>query len=183
MGGFAGKVTRTAIRTHDGVQMQLGAFNAMPDSDARSVLEPCLGVSRWVDEVVCARPYAGLAALTAQATASARHLTDQELKSALSRHPRLGEAVAPTEAPYSAHEQAGLGVSDHDAARRLATDNRRYEERFGQVFLIRAAGRSAAEVSTELERRLGNDEASERREVVRELREIALRRLQQVVQP
>lgn len=161
--------------------MQLEAFNELPDEAARSALEPCLAVARWVDEVVSSRPYADPAALTAQATASARHLSDQELKSALSRHPRLGEKTASSEAPYSAHEQAGLGLADHAAARRLAADNRRYEERFGHVFLIRAAGRSAAEVSAELERRLGNDDESERREVVRELRKIALLRLQQVV--
>ena len=43
----------------------------------------------------------------------------------------------------------------------LAEGNREYEQRFGRVFLIRAAGRSSSEVLAELRRRLGNDDATE----------------------
>ena len=66
-------------------------------------------------------------------------------------------------------------------AERLAAGNRAYEERFDRVFLIRAAGRDAPEILAELERRLGNDDATERGETVTQLREIALLRLEQVV--
>ena len=65
-------------------------------------------------------------------------------------------------------------------ARRLAEGNRAYEERFDRVFLIRAAGRSGPEMLAELERRLGNDDATERTETVTQLREIALLRLEQL---
>ena len=63
----------------------------------------------------------------------------------------------------------------------LAEGNREYEQRFGRVFLIRAAGRSASEVLAELRRRLGNDDETERAETVAALREIALLRLKDVV--
>ena len=49
------------------------------------------------------------------------------------------------------------------------------------MFLIRAAGRSSAEILAELERRLGNDEAAERAETVTALRDIALLRLEGLV--
>ena len=49
------------------------------------------------------------------------------------------------------------------------------------MFLIRAAGRSSAEILAELQRRLGNDDVTERAETVRALRDIAVLRLQQVV--
>ena len=45
----------------------------------------------------------------------------------------------------------------------LAEGNREYEKRFDRVFLIRAAGRSSAEILAELHRRLGNDDETERR--------------------
>jgi len=64
--------------------------------------------------------------------------------------------------------------------RRLADGNRAYEERFDRVFLIRAAGRESAEILAELERRLGNDDATERAETVRQLGEIMLFRLRRV---
>jgi 2-oxo-4-hydroxy-4-carboxy-5-ureidoimidazoline decarboxylase len=65
-------------------------------------------------------------------------------------------------------------------AEALAEGNAAYERRFDQVFLIRAAGRSAPEILAELDRRLGNDDAAEREETVTQLREIALLRLRQV---
>ncbi|MCY7325058.1 MAG: OHCU decarboxylase, partial [Microbacteriaceae bacterium] len=57
--------------------------------------------------------------------------------------------------------------------------NRRYEHRFGRVFLIRAAGRSRAEILAELERRLLLDDQTELAIVGGQLLEIALLRLEQ----
>ena len=64
---------------------------------------------------------------------------------------------------------------------RLAEGNRRYEQRFGHVFLIRAAGRSAEDMLAALEQRLGNDDDTERDVVRRELADIVRLRLQKVV--
>ena len=50
------------------------------------------------------------------------------------------------------------------------------------MFLIRAAGRGSSEILAELHRRLGNDDATEREETVRALRDIAVLRLRQVVE-
>jgi 2-oxo-4-hydroxy-4-carboxy-5-ureidoimidazoline decarboxylase len=165
--------------------MHLEQFNALSQEQARSALDPCLGVERWVDEVVDARPYDDLCGLVTQASASAQQLTDDELAAALSRHPRIGErpAGAATEAAFSRHEQAGVDPSDLETLERIRQGNKDYEARFDQVFLIRAAGRSSSEILAELERRLHNDEETERREVVAQLREIALRRLDEVVSP
>jgi 2-oxo-4-hydroxy-4-carboxy-5-ureidoimidazoline decarboxylase len=49
------------------------------------------------------------------------------------------------------------------------------------VFLVRAAGRTSADILAELERRLGNDDATEREETVAALRDIALLRLEGVL--
>jgi hypothetical protein len=52
------------------------------------------------------------------------------------------------------------------------------ERRFGHVFLIRAAGRSAGEMLVELRRRLDNDDARERTEVTDQLAQITRLRLE-----
>jgi 2-oxo-4-hydroxy-4-carboxy-5-ureidoimidazoline decarboxylase len=70
---------------------------------------------------------------------------------------------------------------DASAADRLAAGNAAYEERFGRVFLIRAAGRDADEILAELERRLANTDDAERAETVDNLRQIALLRLEALV--
>lgn len=157
--------------------MEVDDFNALPADEARTLVAGCLGVPRWVDELVAGRPYADGAALTEQAHDSALALTDEELAAALSRHPRIGEQRDgdDAEARLSRSEQAGVAPGDADP---LRVANAAYEERFGHVFLIRAAGRSSAEILAELERRLGNDDATERAETVTALRDIALLRLE-----
>ena len=59
--------------------------------------------------------------------------------------------------------------------------NAAYEQRFDRVFLIRAAGRSAEEILAELDRRLENDDATERAETVDNLRQITALRLEQAL--
>ncbi len=167
--------------------MQLGEFNALGDDEARERIDPCLGVRRWVHEVVGARPYADLAGMVRQAKASAEHLDDDELAAALARHPRIGDdrstsSADQQESSFSRNEQAAVGA-DAEVADRLRTGNLDYEKRFDRVFLIRAAGRSGEEMLDELERRLRNDDETERRETVDALRDIAILRLQQVVHP
>jgi 2-oxo-4-hydroxy-4-carboxy-5-ureidoimidazoline decarboxylase len=141
---------------------------------ARDQLLSCLAVPRWVDDVLAGEPYADRDAAVARADEAARALTDEELDQALSGHPRIGERGG----SQSQREQAGVDPEAGDTAARLAAGNAAYEERFGRVFLIRAAGRDAEAILAELDRRLGNDDATERDETVDNLRQIALLRLE-----
>jgi 2-oxo-4-hydroxy-4-carboxy-5-ureidoimidazoline decarboxylase len=160
----------------------VSAFNLLSADEAQGLLRTCLDVPRWVAEVEGGRPYAGWAALREAAEQSAARLTEAELEAALTRHPRIGErAGADHDAEHSEREQAGVDPADRDAASRLAAGNAAYENRFDRVFLIRAAGRSADEILGELERRLDNDDGTERDETVRELSEIAVLRLEGTV--
>ena len=140
----------------------------------REVLLGCLSVPRWADDVLAGQPYDDRDALIAAADAAARELTDEELDQALSGHPRIGERGG----AQSRREQSGVDPTAGDTAARLKAGNAAYEERFGRVFLIRAAGRDAEEILSQLERRLQNDDATERAETVDNLRQIALLRLQ-----
>ena len=137
----------------------------------------CLPVPRWADEVLAGQPYPDRAALLAAADLAARELGDEELGQALSGHPRIGERGG----AQSQREQAGVDTTAGDTASRLAAGNAAYERRFDRVFLIRAAGRDAEEILAELERRMGNDDATERAEVVDNLRQIALLRLERTL--
>jgi len=64
-----------------------------------------------------------------------------------------------------------------DVTARIAEGNAAYEERFGRVFLIRAAGRTPDEILAALERRLAGDDDAEAAEASVQLAEIALLRL------
>lgn len=103
------------------------------------------------------------------------------MDAALAHHPRIGQkpagALSGAEAEHSRREQAAVGSDGHTAALWLQA-NRDYEERFGRIFLIRAAGRSQQEMLASLQERLRNDPAAEARVRAGQLAEIALLRLQ-----
>ncbi len=146
----------------------------------REALRSCLGVDRFVDEVAAAAPFTSNAELLAEASRVASSLTPAEVDAALAHHPRIGERAAGDGQAqrFSRAEQQTAEASDAGLAEAIAAGNRAYEERFDRVFLIRAAGRSRAEILAELSRRLELDDATEAATVASELRDITLLRLQ-----
>lgn len=161
-------------------RMTLEQFNSAEEDAAERLLLACAAVPRWARAVAAGRPYASRDALLDAARTAASPWTEEEVDAALARHPRIGERTEgqDADAAHSRREQSGVDTSDADVAERLRAGNRAYEERFGHVFLIRAAGRSAAEILSALDERLGNDPATERRVVAEQLREIAVLRLE-----
>ncbi|HEU4546677.1 MAG TPA: 2-oxo-4-hydroxy-4-carboxy-5-ureidoimidazoline decarboxylase, partial [Microlunatus sp.] len=97
-------------------------------------------------------------------------------------HPRIGEKAGGegAAAELSKAEQSSSASSDPALDQALADGNRAYEEAFGRIFLIRAAGRSRTEILAELNRRLTLDPDTELAVVADELRDIALLRIPQV---
>ena len=161
----------------------LDAFDALPAEVAAARLLECLAVPRWAREIATGRPYGSVAALREAATAAGLAMTDDEVVDALSRHPRIGErpAGAGREAGWSRAEQGGVDAGDAVLAMALRAGNREYEDKFGYVFLIRAAGRSGAEILAALNERLTHEWPQERAVVRRELTEIAVLRLDKVL--
>jgi len=150
----------------------------MPEvTPSRDLLLRCLSVPRWAADVLAGRPYDDRSSLLKAADLAARHLSEEELAQALSGHARIGEQGS----AQSQTEQAHIDPTRAGAAVRLAQGNAAYEERFNRVFLIRASGRNADEILEELDRRLCNDDVTEREETVDNLREIALLRLEQAL--
>ena len=149
------------------------------DVELRERLAAALGVQRWVNEVAEAAPYASMDALLKVAEDAASPLSDAEIEEAVSHHPRIGEKPTGTGVSQSLSEgeQAGLDAAAEGTDAAIARGNHVYEERFGRVFLIRAAGRTRAEILEELQRRLKLDEEEERVEVGEQLTQIALLRL------
>jgi len=149
-------------------------------AELRDGLAVALAVRRWVDEVASHAPFASLDALLDAARAAAP-LRRSEIDEALGHHPRIGEKPVGEGAAqqFSRAEQASADAGDRALATAIADGNRRYEQRFDRVFLIRAAGRSRAEILAELERRLLLDDHTELAIVGDQLLEIALLRLEQ----
>ena len=163
--------------------MKLAEFNSADPARAAQTLRPCIDVNRWVDAVTAGRPFASKDALLAWASQAASPFTPAEVESAMAHHPRIGErpTAATTEASMSRSEQAGVDPADSAVTEALARGNRDYEEKFGRVFLIRAAGRTAPEILRVLNERLANTPAEEDTIVAQQLREIAVLRLEGLI--
>jgi 2-oxo-4-hydroxy-4-carboxy-5-ureidoimidazoline decarboxylase len=163
--------------------MDLDHFNSVPADEAQALLTPCVDIRRWVEQIVQERPFASVDEAASLAARAAHPWTVEEIDAALAHHPRIGERAAGTgtEAGMSRSEQSGVD-SSAETARRLRAGNEAYEDKFGRVFLIRAAGRSAEEILAELERRLGNSPEDELPVIAGQLREIAVLRLRGVLQ-
>lgn len=161
----------------------LDAFNQADDQHPRELLLGWLDAPGWADRVLAGRPYADLGELAAAMGAASATLDDADLAQALARHPRIGERAdaAKHDAAHSTREQSGVDASDADLARRLAEGNRAYEERFGRVFIVRAAGRSGPEILDHLRLRLDNDDEAERATTIDQLTQIAVLRMREAL--
>lgn len=159
--------------------MTFDEFNEADRDAAIASLRPCVDITRWCEELADWRPYDSVDALVARAELAAAPFTVDEVETALAHHPRIGERARGehAEASMSRAEQAGVDPNDAAIAAALAEGNRVYEQRFGRVFLIRAAGRSARDILDALTQRLGNTPAEEQLVVAEQLREIAVLRL------
>lgn len=158
--------------------MHLDEFNRADAATARAAALVWAAIPAWADALVAKRPFASTDALAATAAELARSWTRTDLDAALAHHPRIGERAtgSTAEAAASRTEQASMTTASSDTSTRLATGNAAYEERFGRVFLIRAAGRSPEQMLAELERRLNNDDDTEAAEAIAQLAEIAVLR-------
>lgn len=162
--------------------MRLETLNTCSPADAAAQLTPCVDIPRWVSAIVDARPFSSEAELIAFAETAAHPWTEAEIDGALAHHPRIGERAqgTTTEATMSRGEQAGVSTAV-ETQTALLEGNRAYEEKFGRVFLIRAAGRSAEEILAALDERLRNTPEQELDIIAQQLREIAILRLKGVL--
>lgn len=159
--------------------MHISEFDGLAPERAAEVVGVWAAVPAWVESVVAGRPYGSRTALAQRAAALAATWDGRDLDAALAHHPRIGEKPrgAGAGADASRSEQSAMADAGQDVATAIAEANAAYEERFGRVFLIRAAGRSPQEMLREARRRLANDDATEAAEALDQLGQIAQLRL------
>lgn len=145
---------------------------------AAGAVLPCCESVAWAQALAARRPFASFAELSEASDRVWWSLSGQEWQQAFDSHPRIGEQHARTATVESlrssAEEQSGVEDAARDA---LRAANAQYEQRFGRVFIVRAAGRTAAEILAILKQRLANDDAMELREAAEQQRQITQLRL------
>jgi 2-oxo-4-hydroxy-4-carboxy-5-ureidoimidazoline decarboxylase len=180
-------------------------FNELPAGAAQQALLDCCSAPRWAEQMAAGRPYSAAQDAIRRSSAIVATLTVTDLADALAGHPRIGERPdeadgTPSMAPYcrsdgtneastrpraaewSGREQAGVDPGDATTRQALAEANQRYEEQFGHIYLVCAAGRTGQELLAVLRGRLQNEPENEWQVVRAELQKINALRLQQLME-
>jgi OHCU decarboxylase len=126
------------------------------------------------------RPFGDMVQLHRTAESVWLGLGPDDWREALAGHPRIGERGGAAE-EHSRQEQAGFQEASQSVRAAIAAGNQQYEERFGHVFLIAAAGRRPEEILSELTRRLDNGPEEELRVAAEEHRRITRLRLERML--
>jgi OHCU decarboxylase len=168
------------------VTLTLARLNALPVAEAEEHLRACCGSSRWVGAMLARRPFAGVDQLLAAADDAWQITGPKDWDEAFAHHPRIGQrhAAAPVSATagmWSAGEQATAVGAGAPVRAALAEANTAYERRFGRIYLVCAAGRSAEELLADIAARMKNDPEREREVAVEEQRKITRLRLETLI--
>ena len=148
----------SAFEAIDRSRMKLRSLNKCSLKDARDQFRSCCGSSNWARCMALARPFGSIAEMEAAADRIWSQCSHQDWLEAFSAHPRIGER---SESKWSRQEQAGVTAAASSMHAALAEANRKYESRFGYIFIVCAADKSALEILEILLRRLRNDPETE----------------------
>ena len=161
----------------------LDRLNALTPDAAAAQLAACCASRRWIGAVARSRPFGAADELYAAAAEQLAALDWPDVREALAAHPRIGERAGGPgrEASWSRAEQSATRNADESTAAELAAANAAYEAKFGYVFLIRASGRSAAQLLAAALDRLDHDELTEQAVVRDELSQIVRLRLDKLL--
>jgi len=168
------------------LQENLARLNALSETEAQADLLKCCGSANWARQMSAHRPFGAVEELMTAADEIWSALRAEDWLEAFAAHPKIGarRAARPQDEQaqaWSAGEQAGIGNAEQTTLDELAEINRRYEERFGYIFIVCATGKSAAEMLALLRARLANNPADELRHAAEEQRKITRLRLEKLL--
>ena len=165
------------VATSQRARTALAHWNGLTHEDAARSILPCCGARSWADAMASRRPFESVPGLIHAAREVWRGLETADWLEAFRSHPRIGESHdQPTASiqsqTWSSQEQRAVAAGSEQLKLALSEGNRQYEERFGRIFIVCAAGKPPAEILEILQRRLHNGEATELLESAKEQQQI-----------
>jgi 2-oxo-4-hydroxy-4-carboxy-5-ureidoimidazoline decarboxylase len=158
----------------------LARLNGLQEQAAYAALHEVCASTAWVRRLLAARPCAAAEDLYAASDAAVAELTPADLAEAVAGHPPIGRPEPGD--PASAREQRGMAGASEELRAEMLELNLAYQEKFGHVFLICAAGRTGEQMRDAVRERIGNPPGREREIVRAELGRINRVRLARLVE-
>ena len=163
--------------------MKLAEFNEL-DIEARvQQLLACCHCLTWAKRVAAAAPFDLAEELLEVADAAWAEATEADILEAFSGHPEIGDlpALRNRFAKTASAEQGQVTQAPDEVLLKLKAGNEAYRDKFGFIFIVFAANKSAEEMLALLEQRSTNDRAEELVNGAREQGLITRLRLSQLI--
>ena len=140
--------------------MTIDELNALPDLRAQDVLRACCGSSRWVAAMLAQRPFDSLEQMLDASDKAWSKTGEEDWIEAFAHHPRIGDRRV---SGWAGAEQSMALSAAATVQEKLADSNRKYEDRFGRIYIVCATGMTAEEMLNDVSARMQNDDATELR--------------------
>jgi 2-oxo-4-hydroxy-4-carboxy-5-ureidoimidazoline decarboxylase len=163
--------------------MKLAEFNQL-DIEARvQQLLACCHCVAWANRVAAAAPFDSVEELLEVTDAAWAEATEADILEAFSGHPEIGDlsALRNRFAKTASAEQGQVTQAPDEVLLKLKAGNEAYRDKFGFIFIVFAANKSAEEMLALLEQRSSNDRAQELMNGAREQGLITRLRLTQLI--
>jgi OHCU decarboxylase len=162
-------------------------INSLPSEQAEADFLKCCGSRRWAAKMTAERPFENLEEMVTAADRIWWALESADWLEAFDSHPRIGEkkaaaSVARESLIWSETEQSGTRDSAQQTMDEMAELNRKYQEKFGFIYIVCATGKSAEEMLGILRERLNNNAATELHNAATEQAKITTLRLNKLIE-
>lgn len=139
--------------------------------------------SRWQALMLEQRPYQDFDSLSQSASDAFDQLQEQDWLEAYSGHPMIGDLSTLQEKyaqgkTLSEEEQSGVSSASDEVLQQLLTENQRYLEKYGFIFIVFASNKSAGEMLSLLKTRITNPRHIELKNAATEQRKISQHRME-----
>jgi len=165
--------------------MTIAEFDHLDAEQKRKFLFQCCGSTAWVEKMLTIPPAEDLIDLFEDAEEKWYECNEKDWKEAFSQHPKIGDIDSLKEkfdsaAEFAKDEQSSAKEASTQVLQSLATANKQYEKKFGYIFIVSAAGKSADEMLGILTARLNNSEEQEIKIAMEEQNKITRLRLEKL---
>ena len=167
--------------------MTLHEFNILEKDELKKALIKCCGSSTWVHKMLPHVPAEDLVELLEDAEIEWVNCSEEDWKEAFLAHPKIGDAASlakkfASSSAWASDEQKNVEQASEETLHALADANKRYEEKFGYIFIVCATGKSAEEILGMLHIRLQNNPEDEIKIAADEQNSITKLRLEKLLE-
>jgi len=145
----------------------------------------CCGSERWANAFVECFPFNIKEQMYAKAEDIWLGLDEKDWLEAFTHHPKIGDLASlekkfGSTKDFTTNEQSSVNHASMETLKELAEYNKKYEDKFGFIFIVCATGKSADEMLGLIKERINNNYEQELKIAVGEQNKITKLRLEKL---